>query len=96
MIINPEVLILDEPFNYLDPSSQINIAKMIQGACHEFGMTVILSSHKLNFVSDISTRILLLEKGLVIINNNEINNINFDILCKFICLGFQVQRTFRK
>ena len=66
MIINPEVLILDEPFNYLDPSSQINIAKMIQGACHEFGMTVILSSHNLNFVSDISTRILLLEKGLVI------------------------------
>ena len=30
------------------------------------------------------------------INNNEINNINFDILCKFICLGFQVQRTFAK
>jgi ABC-2 type transport system ATP-binding protein len=66
MIINPEVLLLDEPFNYLDPSSQINIAKMIQTACHEFGMTVILSSHNLNFVSDISTRILLLEKGQVI------------------------------
>ena len=66
MIINPEVLLLDEPFNYLDPSSQINIAKMIQTACHEVGMTVILSSHNLNFVSDISTRILLLEKGQVI------------------------------
>jgi ABC-2 type transport system ATP-binding protein len=66
MIINPEVLLLDEPFNYLDPSSQINIAKMIQSACQEFGMTVILSSHNLNFVSDISTRILLLEKGKVI------------------------------
>lgn len=66
MIINPEVLLLDEPFNYLDPSSQINIAMMIQTACHEFGMTVILSSHNLNFVSDISTRILLLEKGQVI------------------------------
>jgi ABC-2 type transport system ATP-binding protein len=39
---------------------------MIQTACHEFGMTVILSSHNLNFVSDISTRILLLEKGQVI------------------------------
>jgi ABC-2 type transport system ATP-binding protein len=66
MIINPEVLLLDEPFNYLDPSSQINIAKMIQSASQEFGMTVILSSHNLNFVSDISTRILLLEKGKVI------------------------------
>ena len=73
MLIHPKVLILDEPFNYLDPSSQIHIAKMIHTFCQETGATVILSSHNLNFVSDISSRILLLEKGQLIkdLNNKE-------------------------
>lgn len=66
MIVNPMVLILDEPFNYLDPSSQMTIAHAIQRICKEQGVTVIISSHNLNFVSDISTRILLLEKGKLV------------------------------
>ena len=66
MIVNPKVLILDEPFNYLDPSSQAFIAHAIQRVCKERGTTVIISSHNLNFVADISTRILLLEKGKLV------------------------------
>lgn len=63
MIVQPKVLLLDEPFNYLDPSSQMAIAHMIQRICKEQGTTVVISSHNLNFVADISSRILLLEKG---------------------------------
>lgn len=66
MIINPKVLILDEPFNYLDPTSQITVAKLIRQMNEQLGTTVIISSHNLSFVSEISTRILLLEKGVVI------------------------------
>ena len=66
MIVNPKVLLLDEPFNYLDPSSQMNIARLIHQVCKEHGTTVIISSHNLNFVADISSRILLLEKGRLI------------------------------
>jgi ABC-2 type transport system ATP-binding protein len=66
MLINPKVLILDEPFNYLDPTSQITVAKLIRQMNEQLGTTVIISSHNLNFVSEISTRILLLEKGVVI------------------------------
>ena len=73
MLIHPKVLLLDEPFNYLDPSSQIVVARLIQQMNRDLGTTVIISSHNLNFVSDISTRILLLEKGRVIkdLPNNE-------------------------
>ena len=73
MLIHPKVLLLDEPFNYLDPSSQIVVARLIQQMNREHGTTVIISSHNLNFVSDISTRILLLEKGIIIkdLVNNE-------------------------
>ena len=66
MIVQPKVLLLDEPFNYLDPSSQMAIAHMIQRVCKEQSTTVIISSHNLNFVADISTRILLLEKGRLV------------------------------
>lgn len=66
MLVNPKVLILDEPFNYLDPSSQMTVAKLIRQINYQLGTTVIISSHNLNFVSEISSRILLLEKGVVI------------------------------
>ena len=66
MLINPKVLILDEPFNYLDPTSQITVAKLIRQMNEQLGTTVIISSHNLSFVSEISTRILLLEKGHII------------------------------
>ncbi len=66
MLINPKVLLLDEPFNYLDPSSQIVVARLIADMCRQHGTTVIISSHNLSFVADISQRILLLERGHLI------------------------------
>jgi len=66
MMIEPKVLLLDEPFNYLDPSSQIVVARMIADMNHRLGTTIIISSHNLSFVADISSRILLLEKGKLI------------------------------
>ena len=60
------MLLLDEPFNYLDPSSQIVVARMIADMNHRLGTTIIISSHNLSFVADISSRILLLEKGKLI------------------------------
>ncbi len=73
MIINPKVLLLDEPFNFLDPSSQIIVAKLIKKMNSDLGTTVLISSHNLNFVSEISSRILLLEKGELIkdLNNQD-------------------------
>lgn len=63
MIINPQILILDEPFNYLDPSSQIVVAKQIQKMNKELGTTVIVSSHNLTSINDICDRIVLLDHG---------------------------------
>ncbi len=73
MLVQPKVLLLDEPFNYLDPSSQIVVSRLIHQINREHGTTVIISSHNLSFVADISTRILLLEKGVLIkdLPNNE-------------------------
>jgi ABC-type multidrug transport system, ATPase component len=65
MMIRPEVLILDEPFNFLDPSSQIEIRDMILKLNKEQKTTVLISSHNLNYTTDISSRVVLLEKGII-------------------------------
>lgn len=68
MLVNPQLLILDEPFNYLDPSSQIVVAKLIQKMNRDLGTTVVVSSHNLNSINDICSRILLLDKGRVLMD----------------------------
>lgn len=66
MIPQPPLLILDEPFNYLDPSSQILIKKMLKTTNEKHNTTILLSSHNLNHVIEICNRVILLEKGIVI------------------------------
>ena len=68
MMVHPEVLILDEPFNFLDPSSQMEIRNMIQQMNKEQGTTILISSHNLNYTTDISTHLLLLESGKLVKN----------------------------
>lgn len=74
MMIHPKVLILDEPFNYLDPSSQMIVAKLIKQMNERFGTTTILSSHNLTYLPGIATRVLLLEKGKIIKDIPNVNN----------------------
>jgi len=66
MIIQPELLILDEPFNYLDPSSQIELVRIIRAMNKETSMTALLSSHNLEHIVDVSSRVLLMNKGKII------------------------------
>lgn len=74
LLVNPELLILDEPFNYLDPSSQIWLKKYLLEYNKRNASTIILSSHNLTHISDLCSRIVLMEKGKIIkdfTNNSE-------------------------
>lgn len=66
MMGDPEVVLLDEPFENLDPSSQIRLKKLILKAKDTSRVTFLISSHDLNHVTEICERIVLLEKGKVI------------------------------
>jgi ABC-2 type transport system ATP-binding protein len=61
-----ELVVLDEPFNFLDPTSQNLLKKTIAEYSHDTGATVIVSSHNLTHTVDVSTRIVLLEHGKVV------------------------------
>ncbi|MFD2582734.1 ABC transporter ATP-binding protein [Pedobacter vanadiisoli] len=60
----PEILILDEPFANLDPTTQIRLKKLLKEQAGS--MTTFISSHDLNHVTDVCSRIVLVEKGQVI------------------------------
>jgi ABC-2 type transport system ATP-binding protein len=62
----PKLVILDEPFNFLDPSSQNVLKHVLTDYNRETGATILISSHNLQHTVDISTRIALLEKGKII------------------------------
>lgn len=66
MLHYPQLLILDEPFNFLDPSSQSIIKHILKKYNEEQQATVIISSHNLNHTVDICPRIALLEHGIII------------------------------
>jgi ABC-2 type transport system ATP-binding protein len=66
IITEPRVLVLDEPFDGLDPTSQILLKRMLIKLNERTRATILVSSHDLNHVTEICPRIVLLEKGKVI------------------------------
>ena len=66
LIGNPEVIILDEPFANLDPTTQIRLKEIIKDLAETKGVTVLVSSHDLMHVTDVCERIVVLDKGHVV------------------------------
>lgn len=66
LLHNPQLIILDEPFNFLDPSSQLAIKYILDDYNKHTGATILISSHSLSNTLDICTRVILLEHGEVI------------------------------
>lgn len=63
---NPEIVILDEPFANLDPTSQFKLRKIIKEFAAGQGKTFLISSHDLDHVTDVCSRIVILQKGEII------------------------------
>ncbi|MFS4415405.1 ABC transporter ATP-binding protein [Maribacter sp. 2307ULW6-5] len=63
---NPEVVILDEPFANLDPTTQIRLKSIIKELAAREGVTVLVSSHDLMHVTEVCERIVVLNKGVIV------------------------------
>ncbi len=66
LIGNPEVVILDEPFANLDPTTQIRLKRLLRQLIESREMTILISSHDLQHTVEISDRVVVLEKGRVV------------------------------
>jgi len=59
----PEILILDEPFISLDPTTQIRLKHMLRKLKEDKGVTMLISSHDLNHITEVCERIVVLHEG---------------------------------
>ena len=62
----PKVVILDEPFANLDPSTQIRLKEILKDLSKNKETTILVSSHDIQDVTEVCERIVLLEKGKII------------------------------
>lgn len=66
MMGNPQVVILDEPFANLDPTTQIRLKKILRTLTENREVTVLISSHDLSHVTEVCERIVVLDRGNVV------------------------------
>lgn len=66
LIGNPSVVILDEPFANLDPTTQFRLKKIIKELADDPAVTVLVSSHDLLHTVEVSDRIVAMQKGQVV------------------------------
>lgn len=86
MIVRPRLLVLDEPFTNLDPASRAALEEMLRRLNGEHGTTIVVSSHDLEHLVEVSSRILLIENG----------RIRFDGVSDGETLGFVRNRLTRR
>lgn len=66
LIGKPDLVVLDEPFSNLDPTTQIRLKNLIREEAEKHGTTFLISSHDLTHVTEVCDRIVLLEKGVIV------------------------------
>lgn len=71
LVHNPEIVILDEPTNGLDPQGIADIRNLIKSLKTDFGKTVVVSSHLLSEIEQVATRILIIDKGKKLIEGTK-------------------------
>lgn len=67
LISDPDLLILDEPTNGLDPQGMKEVRELIRRLNHDHGMTIFLSSHLLHEIEQVATRMCILHRGALIV-----------------------------
>ena len=70
LVHNPELIILDEPTNGLDPQGIADIRNLILKLSHERGKTVLVSSHLLSEIEIIANRMLIIHKGKKVVEGS--------------------------
>ena len=66
LISRPEIIILDEPFNSLDPTTQIRLKNLLKTLYKEKEITLLISSHDLNHITEVCNRIVVLHEGKIV------------------------------
>ena len=77
LINNPELLILDEPVNGLDPMGMVGVRELLLSLCRDDGITIVISSHILAELYQLATDYIIISHGRIIstLSKNELDNL---------------------
>ncbi len=67
LVSDPDVLVLDEPTTFLDPSGAVRVFETLDGLCRE-GRTVILAEHRMEWIARFADRVLVLDEGRIVLD----------------------------
>ena len=82
LMAKPKILILDEPLSMVDPISRTEIASLLGMIKKEFGITIIVSTHDINPLYEITDKVLLLKDGRLIAFGGPGEVLNYELLSK--------------
>lgn len=68
LLSGPEVMVLDEPINGLDPEGIVEIRELLRKLCEEQGITILISSHILSELATLCTDFVIINKGRILEN----------------------------
>lgn len=77
LMMNPDIILFDEPTSALDPEMVQEVLELIRDVS-KMGKTMIIVSHEMSFVRDISNRILFLDDGKIIFDGKNKDFFNSD------------------
>ena len=66
LLPSPEIMVLDEPVNGLDPEGIVNVRNMLRKLCLEEGITILISSHLLSELSELCTDFVIMDHGKLV------------------------------
>ena len=77
LLNNPELLILDEPVNGLDPMGMVDVRELLQSLCQDDGITIVISSHILAELYQLATDYIIISHGRIIstLSRNELDDL---------------------
>lgn len=75
LCMNPEIMLFDEPTSALDPEMIKEVLEVIKELKNQ-GMTMIIVTHEMNFAKNISNRIIFIEDGHIVEENNSLEFFN--------------------
>lgn len=76
LLSEPEVMVLDEPVNGLDPEGIVELRLMLKKLCQEEGITIMISSHILSELAELCTDYIIINQGKIVekLSAEELNN----------------------
>ena len=73
MVMQPEILILDEPTSQLDPIAAVDFLDSVKKINNDIGTTVIITEHRLDNVVSMSDRLIVMDSGKILVNDEPYN-----------------------